>query len=86
MDKKVKLKPGISTLEFCLTYGMAFYEDDYIIIENQKIKVPVCNIENSCKFHGQQISDGRYVCDYLLKKENEMKRALYEAGGKNVWE
>jgi hypothetical protein len=86
-DKKtIRLKAGISTIKFCMTNEMCFVEDEFIGLEGKldKIQVPVCNIENSCKYHGQKIPDGRYICDYLLKQQNEEKIAKYLAGGKNV--
>lgn len=63
--------------DFCLSNLVCFHEMESINIEEVgKIELPICQIYNSCIYHGQRINDGRYICDYLLNKQNKVKKEL----------
>jgi len=78
---RITLKAGVSTIEFCLSNELCFHEDEFIVTVKGRIEVPLCNITNNCEYHGQRVPDGRYVCDFLLREQNEKKVANYLLAG-----
>jgi len=77
---------GDSSVEFCLNNFMCYSIDEVVITDAlQKVCVPVCVIDNDCRYHGQVVASGRCICDYLLREANEKKKdAFYGRGGKDV--
>jgi len=81
-----KIVNPIPSLEFCLDNKVFFMERRPLTLEDFRgaINVPVCVMPNPCRYHGQKLPNGMYICDYALSIENEIKKASYKAGGENV--
>ena len=80
------LKANMTSIEFCMNNSICFHTEEVMREENEAlIRIPICNISNSCQYHGQKLPDGRSICDFILMEQNKIKKANYLAGGQYVW-